>query len=249
MEYSQEARTYQISLGQDFEGFENVSIQRFRDDDDFSDYLDQYLIHWPLAFQFNGLELKDYSCIVPKDETTKVVKLDFVPLRDTWREMEKFVFEGKVRSIGISNFSVTDTASLLSEDIKIKPAVNQIESHPYFRNTRLIETLRSNQLGQIHTVAYCPLGHGDQNSPIFDEAVKEIAKKYEKTPAQVVIRWGIQRNIVVIPKSVTEERIKENINVFDFELSEEEMKKLSDLGKRKRAVDPVGSWGISVFED
>ena len=215
-----------------------------------SSYLDQYLIHWPIAFEFKGIELKDYSCIVPKDDNATMVKVDFVPFRETWNELEQLVKEEKIRSIGISNFSVTDTANLFAENIKIKPAVNQVEAHPYFTNSRLAQTMKSSAFSGIQTVAYCPLGRGGENAPISDPVVIEIAQKHSKSPAQVVIRWALQRGSVVVPKSVTPERIKENINVFDFELTEEEMTKITQLGqKRKRAVDPIGSWGLSVFED
>ncbi|EFC44964.1 predicted protein [Naegleria gruberi] len=214
------------------------------------EYLDQYLIHWPIAFEFAGIELKDYACIVPREESGKIAKVDFVPFKETWGELEKLVEEGKIKSIGISNFSVTDTCNLYAENIKIKPAVNQIEAHPYFTNTRLMQTMKSSQFKEINTVAYCPLGRGGENAPISDPVVIEIAQKYSKSPAQVVIRWALQRGSIIVPKSVTPERIKENINVFDFELNEEDMNKISELGKkRKRAVDPIGSWGISVFED
>ncbi|KAG2377600.1 hypothetical protein C9374_009116 [Naegleria lovaniensis] len=212
-------------------------------------YLDQYLIHWPLAFQYAGNELKDYSCIVPKDEKTQVVKLDFVPIRDTWREMEQLVKDGKVKSIGVSNFSVSDVSALLSEPgISIKPAVNQIEVNPYFPNSRLIETMKSSLFGGIQIVAYCPLGRG---AVLEDAIIQELAQNYKRSPSQIILRWGLQRGVVLLPKSTTPERIKENIQLFDFELSEEDVKRITnELGKkRKRSVDPIGSWGISVFED
>ncbi|KAL9643821.1 hypothetical protein ABK040_013235 [Willaertia magna] len=214
-------------------------------------YLDQYLIHWPISFQFQTIELDDYKNIVPKDENSGMVKLDFVPLRETWKEMEKLVEDGLVKSIGVSNFSVTDVMNLLAEDIKIKPSVNQIEINPYFPNTRLIETLKKKEFGGIISVAYCPLGHGGETSPLHDNIVKEIAQKYNKSPAQIIIRWGLQRGYVILPKSTTESRIKENINVYDFNLSDEDVKQITDLGKvRRRAVDPIGAWGgVTVFED
>jgi len=165
------------------------------------DYLDLYLIHWPLP------ELSTFV------DTFKA----FAHLRD----------QGRIRSIGVSNFE-PEYLHLLVDGTGIVPAVNQIELHPLLPQTELRETHA--QLG-IATGAWSPLGQG---SLLENPVITGIAEKHVKTPAQVLIRWHIQLGNIVIPKSVTPERIVSNFDVFDFELSENDMTSISSLGNGTR---------------
>ena len=144
-----------------------------------------------------------------------------------WRELELLYKEGKIRAIGVSNFE-PDRLIDLSSYNEIKPAVNQIETHLYCQ--RHAEHTWEKKYGVAH-MAYAPLGQGKANAMFTEPVVQEIAAKYSKTPAQVLLRRSIQDGVTVIPKSVHAERIKENINVFDFELTAAEMASLRSLDK------------------
>ncbi|KAG2391901.1 hypothetical protein C9374_013386 [Naegleria lovaniensis] len=206
------------------------------------DYLDMYLIHWPLPFAYVGDDIQvDGNCF-PKDENGKI-KTASVPLRETWEEMEKLVQDGLVKSIGVSNFDLGLIYELLTY-AKIKPACNQVECHPFLAQNNLIKGQKD-----IALVAYSPLGHMYEGSPAHHSKIKEIAEKHHKTPAQILLRWNIQRGCVVIPKSTNDQRIIENGKVFDFELDSEEMEAINALQKEKtvRTCDPVTFWDLPLW--
>ena len=141
-----------------------------------------------------------------------------------WRAMETVYQEGKLKAIGVSNF-YPNILTNFCEVVKVKPTVNQVELHPYYTQEKALETMK---YYDVIPEAWAPLGGGRYN-PFEDEMLKGIAAKYNKSVGQVILRWNVQRGVVVIPKSTHVERIKENIDIFDFELNEEEMKQISSL--------------------
>ena len=148
-----------------------------------------------------------------------------------WLEMEKLYEEGYIESIGVSNFHKNHLYALKIKG-KYTPSVDQIESHPYFSNQELIDELHARG---IAPEVWSPLAGGNRAQELLAEPVlKEIAEKYGKTAAQVVLRWHMQRDTIVIPKSVHQDRIISNLDVFDFELSAEDMRWISSLDKGQR---------------
>jgi 2,5-diketo-D-gluconate reductase A len=146
---------------------------------------------------------------------------DFV---STWRTLEEFRGDGRARSIGVSNFQVEHLERLAAETETV-PAVNQIELHPYFQNR---EVRAYDEEHGIATEAWAPLAQGEV---LDDAAIADIAERVGRTPAQVVLRWHIQRGNIVFPKSVTPERIRENFEIFDFELDEGDLELIDDLDR------------------
>ena len=144
-----------------------------------------------------------------------------------WRELERLYQEGKIRAIGISNFDPDRMIDLISFN-KTKPAVNQIETHLYCQ--RINEHKWEKKYGVSH-MSYAPLGQARANEMFTEPTVTSLAKKYSKTPAQILLRYQIQNGVIVIPKSVHQDRIRENIDVFDFTLSTEELERLKRLDK------------------
>ena len=167
------------------------------------DYLDLFLIHWPLPTKYDG---------------------DFV---STWQTLEEFYREGRARSIGVSNFQPRHLRRLHTE-CEIPPAVNQIEVNPYLTQDELRGFCAEHQ---IAVEAWSPLGQGNC---LGDPTIDAIARRTGKTPAQVVLRWHIQRGDIVFPKSVTPDRIRENISIFDFELSAADVEDITVLNKNER---------------
>ena len=163
------------------------------------DYVDLYLIHWPVA-----------GCY-----------------KDTWREMESIFRSGRARAIGVSNFMPHHLDDLVSAS-EIAPSVNQIEFHPLLVQPDLMKACRDHN---IQVVAWSPLmkGHVSRQT-----AIVEMAGKYGKTPAQIVLRWDLQHGVIAIPKSRQPARIAENADIFDFELAEEDVRFLDSLNEGKR---------------
>ena len=150
-----------------------------------------------------------------------------------WRAMEDAYKEGKLRAIGVSNF-YPHTLTNFCETVEIKPMVNQVELHPYFTQENALETMK---YYEVQSEAWAPLG-GGRYKPFDDPMLQKIAAAHGKTVGQVILRWNVQRGVVVIPKSTHKERIEENIDIWDFTLTEEEMKRIAslDMGYEGTAV-------------
>lgn len=210
------------------------------------DYLDLYLIHWPL-----GLKSGDNN--FPKDEAGNLLYSE-THYNETWPEMEKAVDDGLIKSIGLSNFNSKQVTEVYNA-ARIKPAALQCEAHPYLIQSDLIEHCK--KLNIVFT-AYSPLGSPDrpwakagEPSLLEDSKLIAIGKKYDKTPAQVCIKWQIQRGVTVVPKSVNPDRIKQNADLFDFELTENDMKEVESFNRHWRACLPkiTRTDGVEVERD
>lgn len=174
------------------------------------DYIDMYLMHWPMATKPNEPYVADES-------------IDYI---ETWKSMERLIETraGKVKAIGVSNFS-TKTLPHLLEHAKVVPAMNQVETHPYNQTSELVALCQKHG---IVVSAYSPLGLTD--SPIFkDEDVLAVAKETGATPAQVILNWNLQRNVVVLPKSITPSRIEQNFKIV--KLTEAQMARINSIEK------------------
>jgi aldehyde reductase len=207
------------------------------------EYLDLYLVHFPLAFKHTGVGSP--GCELDEDG---IVKLPAVSLQETYGEMEKLVDEGLIRSIGVSNYEYLTMADCLVYARKHKPVTNQIEAHPYFQRAWTVKFLQKHD---VAVTAHTPLGGGAANakdygaaSPLADPIIGRIAEAHGKTPAQVCLRWALQRGCVVIPKSTKPERIAANFAIFDFELSGEEMEALAGVDREQRSNKSGRAWGI-----
>ncbi|XP_073400548.1 aldo-keto reductase family 1 member A1 isoform X1 [Dendrobates tinctorius] len=198
------------------------------------DYLDLYLMHWPYAF-------KRGDNIFPQNPDGSL-QYDLTDYKDTWKAMEKLVDKGLTKAIGLSNFNKRQIEDILSF-AAVKPAVLQVECHPYLAQNELIAFCHKN--GLVFT-GYSPLGSPDRSwrkpeDPVLLEepCILEMAKKYSKSEAQILLRFQVQRRVVTIPKSVTPSRILQNFQVFDFSLTEEEMKQIGALNKNWRYIIPL----------
>ncbi|MBI4159501.1 aldo/keto reductase [Candidatus Woesearchaeota archaeon] len=176
-----------------------------------TNYIDLYLIHWPNSS---------------------------IQIEETLKAFKKLVKDKKVRSIGISNFSIRLMKEAI-EKSEIPISVNQVEYHPYLNQEALLESCKEEN---VVLTAYSPLARGDI---LDDKLLKEITKKYNRTISQLVLRWLVQKRTVVIPKASSEAHIKENMDIFSWKISEEDMNKISSIDKRERVVNS----SFSEFED
>ncbi|KAL1934073.1 hypothetical protein VTP01DRAFT_6255 [Rhizomucor pusillus] len=213
------------------------------------EYIDLYLIHFPVPLKFVPFE----AAYPPGWYQPGADKLEFErsPIHQTWPEMEKLVDDGLVRNIGVSNFNVQSLLELLSY-CKYKPATLQVEVHPYLPQKRLVEWV---QAQGIHITAYSSFGPGSYVTlnetgktakPLLEhDLVKTVAQKHNKTAGQILLRWAIERDIAVIPKSAHAERMKSNLDVFSWSLDEQDRNQLDSLSQGLRFNDP-DSYGFNL---
>lgn len=205
------------------------------------DYLDLYLMHF-------GIAIAPGTNDEPLDKNGYVIT-EKVTLGETWEAMEELVKEGLVKSIGVSNFTAPMLLDLLSY-ARTPPVINQIELHPYLQQPELVEFCHYKN---VAVTAYSPLGSPGglrSGDPVLleDKTIQTIARNHGKSPAQVLIRWALQRNTVAIPKSTDSEHIRDNISVFDFEISEEEIDTVKAIDRKLRFVSPKDWWKVPYFD-
>lgn len=197
------------------------------------DYLDLYLIHWPVAFKPGVFFPKSPADYLPLEE---------VPIIETWQAMEECVEKGLTRKIGVCNFSMKKLEDLLAA-ASLAPMMNQIELHPYLQQQEMLAFCKQRN---ILLTAYSPLGSSDRpkgmkkkDEPVLltNEVISAIAEKHQASPAQVLISWGLERETVVIPKSVNEKRLKENLAALELHLDVEDMAAIAQLDMGYRLVD------------
>ncbi len=208
------------------------------------DYLDLYLVHFPIALRYVPFEERyppgwifDPSAVSPRMEAAPV------PLAETWKAMEALVDAGFVRRIGVCNYGVSLMRDLLSQ-ARIRPAVLQVEMHPYLAQEKLLWFCRENGVAvtafsPLGAPSYVPLGMAtDSDSVLAHPLVTSIAHQVGRSPAQVVLRWGVQRGTAVIPKTSRPKRLRENLALFDFALTDEQMTSITALNQHRRFNDP-----------
>lgn len=197
------------------------------------EYLDLYLIHWPVAF-VNGTDF-------PRSEAG-YLPLSEVSLEETWKAMQEVQGAGLTRHIGTSNFSQKKLQHLIEVGGQ-RPEMNQVELHPYLQQENLIDFCHGHD---IHVTAYSPLGSMDRHPsmkkddepiPLENKTIMSIAERNGMSPAQVLIRWQLQRGVAVIPKSTNPKRLQENFDTLRLQLSDEDMRTIGTIDQHKRIVD------------
>lgn len=216
------------------------------------DYLDLYLIHFPISSKFVPFDERyPPGWFTDPEAPNPRVEADPVPIIETWRAMEQLVRDGLVREIGVCNFGTSLLRDLMSQ-AEIGPAMLQVEMHPYLTQEKLTRFCHEAGIG---VTAFSPLGAQSyfqlnmaeaKESLLEQETVKQIAQAHSRSPAQILLRWGVQRGTAVVPKTANLQRLKENIAIFDFELSNQEMSAISGLNRNRRFNDP-GEFCESAF--
>ncbi|NLO72142.1 MAG: aldo/keto reductase [Porphyromonadaceae bacterium] len=208
------------------------------------DYLDLYLMHWPIAFKREKAEGVD-----------DLISLDELPLEETWKAMKELKQKGLVKHIGVSNFNIPKLKKLMATGLK--PEMNQIEIHPYLQQDELVDFCFENG---IMVTAYSPLGSrhlmSKDDSIANNPVIREIASKHDCKATQVMLAWNMRRGIIVIPKSVNPERINENFGANSVELDEDDIQKIKTINRNQRnataayAVFPGGPYTFeSIWEE
>ena len=197
------------------------------------DYLDLYLMHWPVALK-PGLGFPE--------KAEDYLSLEEVPLIETWQALEKCLDQELVKHIGVSNFSEKKISDLKGQATH-PPEMNQVEMHPLLQQKELLAYC---QRENVHITAYSPLGSGDRPERLKkeddidllnEETITQIAQKHSCSTAQVLISWGVERGTAVIPKSVNPERIQQNLASADVSLDDEDMQKIAELDRHSRYID------------
>lgn len=208
------------------------------------DTLDLYLVHFPIALEYVPFEHRYPPGWLHDPANPRAgMKPAKVPILETWRAMEELVKAGLVRNIGVSNFGVSLLRDLLNA-ASIRPAVLQVELHPYLTQDKLLRFCREEGVAvtgfsPLGAPSYVPLGMATVEESLFEQSViRDIAMRHRQTPAQVALRWGVQRGTAVVPKTSRSERLAENLAIFDFELTADEMAAIGALNRNRRFNDP-----------
>lgn len=216
------------------------------------DYLDLYLIHFPISLMYIPIEERyPPGWVFNPDAENPKMEFSEVPIQQTWQAMEELVDDGLVKNIGICNFTTGLMSDLLSY-ARIRPSVLQVELHPYLAQEKLLRYCEQQQIAvtgfsPLGALSYVPIGMAEKNDSVLEEeVVTEIAERHDKTAAQVVLRWGVQRGTSIVAKTSNKERLKENLDLFDFQLTDDEMQAITSLDKHRRFNDP-GDFGPAAF--
>jgi len=205
------------------------------------EYVDLFLIHFPQASLYSGAE--SYQTV---DESGKLLIDEEVHYTDVWNNLQKFQVDGRAKMLGVSNFNCYQIKKLLQKCENV-PVVNQIEVHPYLSNVELVELCKSHG---IAITSFCSIGTADRQKLmpnrirakdfpylLKDETLQKIAKKHGKSSAQIALRFSLERDIAVIPKSVTPSRIRENMDIFDFKLDKDDLTTLYAMNRNHRYMN------------
>ena len=208
------------------------------------DYLDSYLIHFPISLAYVAPETRyPPGWFFEPDAPNPSMQSIKVPVAETWGAMEELVDAGLVRTIGVCNFGISLLRDLQA-GARIQPSSLQVEMHPRLTQEKLLrfcnqENIAVTAFSPLGAPSYVPLGMAKEtDSLLINQDILEIADVVQRTPAQVLLRWGVQRGTAVVPKTSQPKRLKENISLFDFSLSEEQMLIIDGLNKNHRFNDP-----------
>ena len=208
------------------------------------EYLDLYLIHFPIAQAFVPFETRYPPGWLPDpDAPDPTMQLERVPISETWGAMETLVDAGLVRTIGACNFGTSLLRDLMNH-ARIRPAALQVELHPYLAQEKLVRFCLENSIAvtafsPLGAPSYIPLGMAQRSESILDEdAVAGAARQHGVTPAQVLLRWAVQRGTSAIPKTSKVERLSENLSVSGFALTDDQMRAITGLDRGRRFNDP-----------
>jgi D-xylose reductase len=208
------------------------------------DYLDLYLIHFPIAQKFVSIDDRyPPGWFFAPQATEPKMAFDNVPISETWAAMERLQKDGLVKHIGVCNFGTSLLRDLLNYANQ-PPTVLQVESHPYLVQDKLLRFCQDNQIAYtafspLGALSYHELEMADRGDSLLEvPEIKALATAHGKTPAQVLLRWGVQRGTAVVPKTSRRDRLAENINIFDFELSAKQMETINSFDQNRRYNDP-----------
>jgi diketogulonate reductase-like aldo/keto reductase len=211
------------------------------------DYLDLFLIHWPISFDYVAIDpnVRGYENEDIDDSRDGKAIDTSVSLHETWLGMQDVLEQGLVRHIGVSNVPVALLHELLANDLKVKPAVNQVELHPYLSQSRLVGYC---QHRGIHVQAYSPLGtpgYKEEGEPtVLDDAVlKDIAQAHNISPSQVALAWALSRNTSLVCKASSEDHLRDNLAAASLKLGSSEIERISKLNRNYRFFRPEDWWG------
>jgi D-xylose reductase len=208
------------------------------------DYLDLYLIHFPISLAFVPFEERyPPGWFHDPDAADPRMRFARAPVHETWAALEDLVRSGLVRHIGLCNFTTGMIRDVLTY-ASVRPAVLQVESHPYLTQEKLLRFCREESIAftafsPFGSLSYVNLGMAGAHESVFEEpVVRAAAARLGRSPAQVLLRWGVQRGTAVIPKTSRPERLRENLALFDFELTPDEMTAIAALNRNRRFNDP-----------